>query len=41
MLNISADDVHTMVDYQPIMLPEQCQEMCKNTPRQKPFGPAP
>jgi len=33
MVNTSADDVDTMVDDQPIVLPEQGQEMCEYTPR--------
>jgi len=41
MVNTSADDVDTMVDDQPIVLPEQCQEMCKHTPRPQPPAPAP
>ena len=39
MVNSSADDIDTMVDDQPIVLPEQGQEMCKHTPR--PQSPAP
>jgi hypothetical protein len=41
MVNTSADDVYTMVDYQAILLPEQGQEMCKHTPRPQPLVPAP
>jgi len=33
MVNTSADDVDTMVDDQPIVLPEHGQEMGKHTPR--------
>jgi hypothetical protein len=32
MVNISVDDVDTMVDDQPIVLPEQFQVMDKHTP---------
>jgi hypothetical protein len=32
MINTSADDVDTMVDNQPIVLPEQGQEMLEHTP---------
>jgi hypothetical protein len=39
MVNTSADDVDTMVDDQPIVLPEQGQEMCE--PRPQPPAPAP
>jgi hypothetical protein len=41
MVNTSADDVDTLVDDQPIMLPEQCQEVCKHTPRPQPPASAP
>jgi hypothetical protein len=41
MLNTSADDVDTMVDDQPIVLPEQGQEMCDHTPQPQPPAPAP
>ena len=41
MVNTSADDVDTMVDDQPIVLPEQCQEMREHTPRPQPPAPAP
>jgi hypothetical protein len=41
MVNTSADDVDTMVDDQPIVLPEQGQEIRKNTTRPKPPAPAP
>jgi len=39
MVNISADCVDTMVGDEPIVLPEQCQEMGEHTPR--PQRPAP
>jgi uncharacterized protein YbaR (Trm112 family) len=41
MVNTSADHVYTMVDNQPIMLPEQGQEMRKHTPRPQPPAPGP
>jgi len=41
MVNASADDVDTMVDDQPIVLPEQGQEMHKHTPRTQPPARAP
>jgi hypothetical protein len=41
MVNTSAVDVGTMVDDQPIVLPEQGQEMRKYTPRPQPTVPAP
>jgi hypothetical protein len=41
MVNTSADDVDTMVDDQPIVLPEQGQEMRKSSPRLQPPAPAP
>jgi hypothetical protein len=41
MVNTSADDVDTMVDDRPIMLPEQGQEMREHTPRPQPPAPAP
>jgi len=40
MVNRSADDVDTMVDNQPIVLPEQGQDMRELTPRPQPPGPA-
>ena len=40
MANKSADNIDTIVGNQPIMLPEQGQEMCKHTPQQKPLAPA-
>jgi hypothetical protein len=41
MVNTSADDVDTKVDHQPIVLPEQGQEMRENTPPPQPPAPAP
>jgi len=41
MVNTSADDVDTMVDDQPIVLREQCQEIREHTPRPQPPAPAP
>ena len=41
MVNTSADDVDTMVDDEPIVLPEQGQEMRKHTPWPQPLAPAP
>jgi hypothetical protein len=41
MVNTSADDVDTMVDHQPIMLPEQGQEMREHTPRPQTAEPGP
>jgi hypothetical protein len=41
MVNTSADDVDTMVDDQPFVLPEQSQEMREHTPRPQPPAPAP
>jgi hypothetical protein len=41
MVHTLADDVDTMVDDQPIVLPEQGQEMCENTPRPQPLAAAP
>jgi len=41
MLNTSADNVDTIVDDQPIMLPEQGQEIHEPTPRLQPLAPAP
>jgi len=32
MVNTLADHANTMVDNQPTVLPEQCQEMCEPTP---------
>jgi hypothetical protein len=41
MVNTSADNVDTMVDDQPIVLPEQGQEMREHTQRPQPPAPAP
>jgi len=41
MVNTSADDVDTMVDNEPTVLPEQGQEMRGHTPRPQPLAPAP
>jgi len=41
MVNTSADDVDTMVNNQPIVLPEQGQKMSKHSPRPQPPAPAP
>jgi hypothetical protein len=41
MVNTLADDVDTMVDDQPIVLPEQGQDMREHTPRPQPPAPAP
>ena len=41
MVNTSTDDVYTMVDNQPIVLPEQGQEMREHTPWPQPRAPAP
>jgi hypothetical protein len=41
MVNTSADDVANMVDDQPIVLPEQPQEMYAYTPWPQPTAPAP
>jgi len=41
LVNTSADDVDTMADDQPIVLPAQGQEMRENTPWPQPPGPAP
>jgi len=38
MVNTLADDIDTMVDDQPTVLPKQVQEMCEHTPR--PQSPA-
>jgi len=40
MVNTSADDVDTMVHDEPIVLPEQCQEMREHTSRPQPPAPA-
>jgi len=41
IVNTSADDVDTMVDDQPFVLPEQGQEMRKHTPQLQPPAPSP
>jgi hypothetical protein len=41
MVDTSADHVDTMVDDQPIVLPEQCQEMREHTQRPQLPAPAP
>jgi hypothetical protein len=41
IVNTSADNVDTMVDDQPIVLPEQCQEMREHTPQPQPPALAP
>ena len=41
MLNPLANDVDSMVDDQPLMLPEQCQEIRERTTRRQPAAPAP
>ena len=41
MVNSSADDVDTMVDDQPIVLPEQCQEIRGHTPQPQQPASAP
>jgi hypothetical protein len=41
IINTLAYYVDTMVDDQPIVLPEQCQEMRQHTPRPQPLEPAP
>ena len=40
MVNSSADNVYTMLDQYPILLPEQGQEMNEHTPRPEPPAPA-
>jgi hypothetical protein len=40
MVNTSADDVDTMVDNQPIVLPNQGQELCQHTPWRQHQAPA-
>jgi hypothetical protein len=40
-VNTSADDVDTMVDVHPIVLPEESQELREHTPRPQPPAPAP
>jgi hypothetical protein len=41
MVNTSADNVDAMVDDQPIVPPEQGQEMCEHTPLPQPRASAP
>jgi len=41
MVNTSADGVHTVVHYQPMVLPEQVQVMRDHTPRPQCPAPAP
>jgi len=41
MVTTSADDVDTMVDNHPFVLPEQGQRMRERTPRPQPPAPAP
>jgi len=41
MLNTSTDDVDTTVDNQPIVLPEQGQEIPEHIPRPQPLAPGP
>jgi hypothetical protein len=41
LVNTSADDVDTIVDDKPTVLPEQRQEMREHTPRPQPLAPAP
>jgi len=41
MVNTSADDADTMVDDEPTVLPEQCQEIREHTPRPQPPAPSP
>jgi hypothetical protein len=41
MVNSSAGHADASVDDQPIMLPEQGQEMRKNTPQPQPPAPIP
>jgi len=41
MVTKSAEDIDNMVDDQPIVLPEQGQEMREHTPRPQPPAPAP
>jgi len=41
MVNTSADDVDTMVDNQPLVLPEQGQKMSDHTPWPQPTASAP
>ena len=41
MRNTVGDNVDTMVDDQPIVLPEQGQEIGDHTPKPHPMAPAP
>jgi len=41
MVHTSADDVQSMVNDQPTMLPEQGQAMCEDSPRPQPPAPTP
>jgi hypothetical protein len=41
MVNTSADDVDTMVESQPIVIPEQGEDMPKHTIWRQPPAPAP
>ena len=41
MVNTSPHDVDTMVDHQPIVLPEQGQEIREHTPWPQRLAPAP
>jgi len=41
MVNILADDVDTIVDDQPVVLPEQRRKMRDYTPQPQPLAPAP
>jgi len=41
MVKTSANDVDTMVDDQPFVLPQQGQEICEYSPTQRHLSPAP
>jgi hypothetical protein len=41
MVNSSADAVDTTIDYQPVIIRKQGEEMCEHTPWQEPLLPAP
>jgi hypothetical protein len=41
IVNTSADDVDLMVDNQPIILPAQCKEMCKDSLQHQPLAAGP
>jgi hypothetical protein len=41
MVNTLADEIDTMVDNQPMLLPEKCEEMREHTPRPQPQASAP